>query len=113
MPQLGETQYYQTNTNNQTGYSTIPWAGNDPYGFQNIGRDAYTKGLTDLISKTQSLQQQLSTANPGIDVGNYQPGTTLRDVGGAGNFQGNVPNNAYLQILQQKLSDVQGAQVIH
>lgn len=55
MPQLGQTQYYRTNTNGVPGVTQVPYGGNAPQGYTPIGVDEYRAGL----------QAVLANPNPG------------------------------------------------
>ncbi len=51
MPQLGQMQYYLTQTNSDDVYTASPWGGNVPYGYQALTRDAFISGLTAKLTR--------------------------------------------------------------
>ncbi len=50
MATIGQTQYYQVNTNNTPQYVAMPFAGNVPNGYNPISSDQYIQGLQGKIS---------------------------------------------------------------
>ena len=46
---LGSTKYYKRNINGTDVYSSIPWGGNVPYGYQPLSSQEYVSGLQNAI----------------------------------------------------------------
>lgn len=57
MPQIGEVQYYQYNTNGVPTYRAIPWGGNAPYGANPVDINTYITGIQGVISKAKNQIQ--------------------------------------------------------
>lgn len=94
MAALGETTYLTRNVNGNDTYSAIPYGGNIPFGYTNIGKDAYITGLQGKISQAQDYLTK--STQPGYVP---QAGPTYT--------QGDVSN------FQNQINQVQNGQGIH
>lgn len=66
---LGSTQYYRTQANGIENYTTVPYAGNHPYGYTPITQQEYTAGLQGKIATAQDFMKNYKQTS----WGGYEP----------------------------------------
>ena len=54
-PEIGATRYYKTSSNGGDVYTSLAYAGNDPYGHTAVTKDDYAKGLQSKITEAQNF----------------------------------------------------------
>jgi len=104
MPQLGETVFYESNTNGIKGYSSMPYAGNDPYGFIPVTREQYITGLQDVISRYPNETTQNNIFNTADNQRKLQEALAMSNTFAPGyldpqlgKFSGPTPSAEYLK----------------
>jgi hypothetical protein len=101
-PNLGTTQYYETNTNGIKGYTAMPFAGNHPQGYTPIDQSAYVSGLQNKLSTQQGLK------NAGLISGSYSGGDYTYNGTSGTKYQGELYDQGAYNKIQQQLTEAQG-----
>lgn len=109
-PEIGATRYYKTSNNGNDVYTTLAYAGNDPYGYQAVTKEDYVSGLQKQIDQYNKLKQSgLVAGYTGGQYKNFLTGTGETVSG----YQGPTYSDQGYQKLLQSLNDVQGGQGIY
>ena len=100
---LGSTQYYSLVSNGTTQYTTLPWGGNDPYGYTNISKSAYIAGLQNYLAIGTAQANLYSRVE-------YMNGGTFRYAADGTPYVGNnLLDTAGQAAIQKQISDAQNS----
>lgn len=106
-PRLGQTQYYVTYPNGTPQYVSLPWAGNDPYGYSRLTKDEYIQGLQGKLKTAQDFMNTYDTSNPFAIVPKNKTGWNGM------NYSGQTYNQQSLSDIQNQINQVQSGQGIY
>lgn len=105
MPQLGTTQYYRLPDGfGGYTYTTNPWGGNHPYGYEPITKDQYIGGVESNLQKMLDLRDQYNWRDP-VNYTRGESKAALAAGKGTVWFTGLSPTREQEATYRQQLAD--------